>query len=112
DPRHSKLIQELEQINDQHVKAMVQELKRACLQLVNDVRFPFGIIDPDYDQKQALVRLESAIQANDDEQIVKSWLPILEQYAPAHRYRSRIQQAQQRVKALQVFCTALKTQNI
>jgi hypothetical protein len=112
DPQRSKLIRELEQINDQHVKTMVQELKRACLQPVNDVRFPFGIIDPDYAQKQALIRLESAIQANDDEQIVKCWLPILEQYAPAQRYRSRTQQAQQRVKALQVFRSALQTQNI
>ncbi|HEV2663103.1 MAG TPA: hypothetical protein VGU68_21010, partial [Ktedonobacteraceae bacterium] len=48
----------------------------------------------------------------DDEQITAAWLPMLEKYAPAQRHRSRVQLAQQRVKALQSFRQALATGNL
>ncbi|HJT54878.1 MAG TPA: hypothetical protein VJ761_00175 [Ktedonobacteraceae bacterium] len=112
DPQQSPLFRELEQMGDQRLTTMVQELKRACLQPINDVRFPFTLVDPAYEQKQALTTLESAVQTNDDEQIVNCWIAALEHYAPAQRYRSRVQQAQERVKALQAFRAALATGNI
>ncbi len=111
-PSQSPLFRDLEQVNDQQVRAMVQELKRACLQPINNVKFPFTLVDPDYQQKQALAKLEHAVQADDDEQIVACWLPLLEQYPPAQRHWSRVQLAQQRVRALQVFRNALTTGNL
>lgn len=112
DPLQSPLFRDLEQVSDQHVKTMVQELKRTCHQPINDVKFPFTLIDPAYQQKQALAKLESVLQTNDDTQIVACWLPILEQYAPAQRYRGRVQLTRQRVRALQVFRAALATGNL
>ncbi len=111
-PAQSPLFRDLEQVKDQQVRAMVQELKRACLQPINNVKFPFTLVDPDYQQKQALAKLEHAIQDDDDEQIVATWLPLLERYPPAQRYRSRVQLAQQRVRALQVFRSAIATGNL
>lgn len=112
DPQQSPLFRELEQLGDQRLSTMLQELKRACLEPINDVRFPFTLVDPAYEQKQALAKLESALQTNDDEHIVSCWVADLEHYAPAQHYRSRVQQAQQRVKALQAFRAALTTGNL
>ncbi len=112
DPQHSPLFHDLEQVGDAHVKAIVRELKRACQQSIHDVRFPFALVDPDYREKQALAELERALQTQDDEQIAACWSPTLEKYAPAQHHRSRVQLAQQRVKALQVFRKALTTGNL
>ncbi len=109
DPQQSALFNALEQLGDQHLLTMVQELKRACLQPINDVKFPFTLVDPLYNQKQALAKLVGALQTNDDEQIAACWLPPLEHYPPAQRYRSRVQLAQQRASALHTFRAALTT---
>ncbi len=111
-PQQSPLFRELEQVSDTHVKTMVRELKRACLQPIDKVKFPFALIDPHYNEKQALAKLERAMQAQDDEQIVACWLPLLDRYPPAQQHRSRVQLAQQRVSALKSFRTALATGNL
>src|SRR5437588_11060546 len=101
EPHQSALMCELAQSGDQRVRAVVQELKRLCLQSIDQTRFPFQLIDPNYDKKLALEQLEQALKANDDELIAASWSSILDSYAPAQPYRHRIQEAKQRVKALQ-----------
>ena len=109
DPQQSALFKDLEQLGDTHVQAMARELKRICQLPVNAVRFPFTLVDPLYQQKQALAELSSALQADDDERIAASWLPVLEQYPPAQRHRTRVQLAQQRIAALSTFRAALAT---
>lgn len=111
-PQRSLLMQELQQSGSQQVRASVQELIRACLRPINEVSLPFILVDPDYDKKQMLEQLAGAIRSDDDEQIAGSWLPLLEQYEPAQRYRQRVQRAQQRVQALETFRTALNTQTM
>ena len=107
DTQQSPLFKDLEQLGDPHVQAMAQELKRICLLPINDVKFPFALVDPLYQQKQALTDLTSALQTNDDTRIAASWLPVLEQYPPAQRHRARVQIAQQRLAALRTFHDAL-----
>ena len=109
DPQQSALFKDLEHLGDTHVQAMARELKRICQLPVNAVRFPFTLVDPLYQQKQALAGLSSALQADDDERIAASWLPVLEQYPPAQRHRARVQLAQQRIAALSTFRAALAT---
>lgn len=111
-PHQSALLRELEQSGDQRLQVSVQELKRLCLQPIDQVCFPFLLIDPDHDKKMALEHLEQALKVNDDERIASSWASILDNYTPAQRYRSRVQEAGQRVKALQDFRTAIQTKNI
>ncbi len=112
EPHQSELIRELESLNDQRVKLFVQELKQACLQPVDEVRFPFQKVDPHYDKKQALARLAKAIKADDDEQIVRCWVPILQLYDEAQHHRPRVQLAERRVQALMLLRDALRQQNI
>ncbi|MBA2677108.1 MAG: hypothetical protein H0U76_01720, partial [Ktedonobacteraceae bacterium] len=107
DTQQSPLFQDLERLGNAHVRDLVRELKRLCLLPINDVKFPFTLVDPLYHQKQALSDLESAVQTNDDEQIANSWLPVLDQYPPAQHYRARVQVAQQRISALLSFRAAL-----
>jgi serine/threonine protein kinase len=109
DPQQSPLFHALEHLGDTHLTRMIQELKRACLQPINQVQFPFALIDPDYQQKQAFVLLEHALKTDNDEQIASAWLPLLERYQPAQPYRSRVLLAQQRVSALQAFRQAITT---
>ncbi|HEV2662056.1 MAG TPA: RIO1 family regulatory kinase/ATPase, partial [Ktedonobacteraceae bacterium] len=52
DPQQSPLFHALEQLPDAHIKTMVRELKRACQQSIQDVRFPFALVDPEYKEKQ------------------------------------------------------------
>ena len=109
DTQQSPLFQDLERLGNTHVRDLARELRRLCLLPINDVKFPFILVDPLYYQKQALTDLESAVQANDDEQIAARWLPVLEQYPPAQQYRARMQLAQQRMTALLPFRAALAT---
>ena len=64
---------DLDSINDARLSKIVQALKQACMQPVEQVRFPFDIIDPDYDKKKALADLKGAIHSGDEEQIVQLW---------------------------------------
>ncbi|TMC18878.1 MAG: hypothetical protein E6J34_16025 [Chloroflexi bacterium] len=111
-PDRSPLFQDLERMGNAQVRTMIQALKQACSQSVHDVRFSFALIDPEYQQKQALEELMHAMQAQDDQQILQIWSPLLAQYAPAQRYQSRVQLAQRRILALQVFHQALHTQDL
>ncbi len=112
DPQHSLLFRELAGLGDQHIKVLVQELKRACTLPVEQVRFPFHLLDPDHDKKQTLELLKQAVAAEDDELIVKLWTSELSQHQLAQSQRSRVQLAQRRVKALSQWRDALKKGNI
>ena len=105
-------MRELDQSGDQRIKAAVQELKRLSLQPIDQARFPFQLIDPDYDKKLALKQLEQALKANDDELIAARWSSVLDSYAPAQFHRNRVQEAEKRVRALQRFRQAIQRHNI
>ena len=108
DPGQSLLMRELEQSSDQRVASAVQELKRLAMQPVDQARFPFKLIDPDFDKKVALEQLKLALRANDDELIAARWPSLLDGYAPAQVYIGRVQEAKDRVKALQRFRRAIQ----
>src|SRR2546430_8652761 len=80
EPHQSALMRELAQSGVQRVRAVVQELRRLCLQSIDQARFPFQLIDPNYDKKLALEQLEQALKANDDELIAASWSSVLDSY--------------------------------
>ncbi len=113
DPEHSTLFADLLKISDARVRAAVQSLKRACQQSVTQVVLDVGLFDPDFDKKQALVRLEQAIQHDDDEEIVKAWVPtLLDNYSPAQQHTARVGQARQVLQALKRFKNALQTHSM
>ncbi len=110
DPDQSALMSELAAMSDPRVSMAVQELKQACNQQGAQVQFPFYIIDPDFEKKQALARLEQAIQDNDDKAIVDEWKPsLLDNYAPAQSHLARLQRARQTMQTLKLFRDALQT---
>jgi hypothetical protein len=111
-PQHSPLFKDLEHLSDPHVKKLTQALKRACAQPIDQMVFPFHLIDPEYEQKQALELLKLAIAAADDERIAASWIAPLEKYPPAQKLRSRAELAQQRVAALGRFRGAIHTRKL
>ena len=74
-PTQSPLIRELQRHPEKRVKDAVQELVRACGQPVDQVRFPLHVIDPDYEKKQALQRLRSALQSKDISAIASAYTP-------------------------------------
>ena len=108
DPGKSALMRELEQLSDQRIVAAVQELRRLLKQPVDQARFPFKLIDPDFDKKVALEQLKLALKANDDELIAARWPSLLDSYAPAQVYIGRVQEAKDRVRALQRFRRAIQ----
>jgi len=113
DPDRSPLFSELEGVSDPRISTTAQALKQACRQSVARVQFPFHIIDPDFQQKQALARLEQAIQRDDDEEMVNAWASaLLDSYAPAQQYLARVRRAQQTLQTLRRFRAALQTQRI
>jgi hypothetical protein len=109
DPQQSALFAELARSPDARVRAAVQELKRACGQAVEQVRFPMGLIDPEFAQKSALEALKQAVAQGDDEQIMQVWGAGLEQYAPAQQYRPEVERARMRLRALERFRKALQS---
>ncbi len=109
DPDRSRLFAELEKMSDTRIKAAVQALKHACQQSIMQVMLDLGLLDPDFDKRQALTQLEQAIQRDDDEEIVKSWVPaLLDNYGPAQQYLARVAHARQVVQALKRFRDALQ----
>lgn len=113
DPDQSPLFAELAQINDTSLRKALQILKQACKRPVTNVPpFDPGQIDPDAEKKQALAKLEQAIQNNDDEEIVKTWVPQLENYGPAQQYVTRVAQAKQVLQALKRLQDALQTHSV
>jgi hypothetical protein len=108
-PHTSSLFRDLEQLPDQRLQVAVRTLKQACLAPVNRMPDIWTVIDRDYEAKQALVAFEAALRTNDDERIVSSWKPALEQFAPAQRHRPRLEQARQRKAALERVRAALET---
>jgi serine/threonine protein kinase len=111
-PQRSPLFKDLEQLNDQRVRTLVQALKQACAQPVEQVRFPLHLLDPDYEKRQALELLTQAIITGDDELIAAGWTTPLEHYPPAQKQRSRVQLAQQRLNALARFRAAIQTRKL
>ena len=112
DPQRSALFHELEGLSDQRIKMLVQELKRACTLSTGQVRFPFHLLDPDHDKKQALELLKQAIATDDDERIAKLWTPELAKYQGAQSQHRRAQLAQQRISALTQWRAVLKNGNL
>src|SRR5260370_4297281 len=112
DPQRSPLFRELENLGDQRIKMLVQELKRACTLSAEQVRFPFHLLDPDHDKKQALELLKQAIAADDDERIAKLWTSELAKYQGAQSQHRRAQLAQQRISALTQWRAVLKNGNL
>jgi hypothetical protein len=113
-PDNSLLMQELEQQGDARVKVAVRELKRACREPVERVRFPLQIIDPEHEKKVALQRFELALQNDDDDAaILKAWdASLLDTYQPAQRHKPRLERARQTVQALKHFRTLLRSGNV
>jgi serine/threonine protein kinase len=111
-PEQSSLFRNLEGIDDRQLKVAVQELKRACTQPIDDVRFPLPILDPDYDKKQALKQLQAALDRRDDRQTIQSWIPLLADYPPARSYYQAVIQARQRLEARQQLRHALSKQQV
>jgi len=75
DPHQSALFQELLHLHDQRVRDVAQELVHACLQPIDQIRFPLHIIDPDYEKKLALQRLRSALQMREIASIAAAYTP-------------------------------------
>lgn len=112
DPDHSLLMSELESIGDPQVNMAVQALKQACLQPITQARFPSQFLDPEFEQKQALIKLERAIQHGEEEEIVNIWVSAtLDCYTPAQQYYPRVEQATQTLKALKRLRDALANKN-
>jgi hypothetical protein len=108
-PVGSALFRELEQISEPKLKQALQELKKACLQRVQQVRFAAAVADP---LQTACEELERAITADDDEQIVRLWVPPLTQYAPAQKHLPRVEAARRRLEALRLLRVALKGRHL
>lgn len=109
DPHRSALFNELKRLNSPQVKAGLQYLIQSCQVPIKQLSFPTHLIDPEYKEKQALVRLQKAVQNNNDIEIIKAWLPILDTYGPAEKYRKRKDEAKFRLEKLEHFREALKT---
>ncbi|MBX5456723.1 MAG: hypothetical protein IRZ31_07455 [Thermogemmatispora sp.] len=107
DPQNSRLFQELLSARDPFVRQLAQELRAACGQPVAQVHFPFALLDPDYERREALKKLQEAIASDDDEAIARAWQPLLEGYGPAQLERPRVELARRRLAARQRFRDAL-----
>lgn len=112
DPAHSSLFNDLARLPESDLQAALTSLRHACYTAVENVRFPPALLDPGYEQKRALARLEKALQSQDEQQILAAWQPELENYPPAQAYVPRVQQAQRVLQALQTFQHALQTRHI
>lgn len=107
-PDTSAVFADLEQIGDQRIQYLTRFLKTACNAPIQTVRLPETIIDPDMQAKQMLQRLEMAIQSDNDEEIVRLWVPPLDHYSDAQRHRQRVVLA----KALQTVRAALQSRSL
>jgi hypothetical protein len=111
-PDQSVLFADLSRIQDKRLQKAVQLLKQACTQSVSQVP-PFNPPDRDDDKKEALAKLERAIQDHDDEAILQAWIPsLLDNYGPAQQYASRVALARQIIEALKRFQAALKSNSL
>lgn len=110
DPDRSQLLQSLAQHKNARVASTVQTLKQACKQPVDIVQFPWHLAEDE--RKRALGELTTALNTNDDEQIVTAWVSVLDGYGPAQIHRPRVEQAQLNVQALVRLREALLTHNI
>ncbi|HEY7123803.1 MAG TPA: hypothetical protein VH540_07600 [Ktedonobacterales bacterium] len=104
-PVASGLLRELEQMNEPRLKQALQVLKKACQQRVQQVRFAPAVSDP---LQMAFEELEQAITADDDEQVVKLWVPPLTTYPAARRHVAQVEAARKRLEALRLLRAALQ----
>lgn len=110
-PDQSALFRELEQMSDKRVQEVARALKQACKQPIATVRFPMSLLDPDYQNKQQLQKLEVAIRQNDDAQIIALWVAPLDSYASAQQHLARVRRAKERVALLTDFRQAYQRDN-
>src|SRR5260370_230398 len=86
DPERSSLFADLEQIHDTRLRVAVQALKSACRQSATQP-IDISTLDPDFEKQQALIQLEQAIHHDNDQEIVKAWIPaLLDNYGPAQQH--------------------------
>lgn len=78
DPDQSALFAKLAKMGDARVKASIKALKLACYKQIDDVTFPWDIIDPDYMQKQAVAAFRTALASRSVQAIASAYLPTLD----------------------------------
>jgi hypothetical protein len=111
-PERSLVFKKLENMGDVRLNAATQKLKQACQQTVAQVRFPLDIILSTR-QQQALLKLKQALQIEDDEEIVQSWVSsLLDSYEPAQQYRKRVEHAREITQQLHHFRSVLQSGSI
>jgi serine/threonine protein kinase len=111
-PNTSPIFADMLRISDAEVRDLTRILQDTCNKLVLLVRFPPRLLDPDYQNKQALKLLEQAILQGDDEQIIKLWAAPLAAYGPAQCHQPRVIEARERVAVLAAFNNALATHDV
>lgn len=107
-PDASAIFADLAQMGDRRIQELTRFLRLACNAPVQTIRLPETIIDPDIQAKQMLQRLEAAIQSDNDEEIVRLWVPPLDHYADAQRHQQRVMQA----KAWHALRAALQSRSL
>jgi serine/threonine protein kinase len=111
-PDKALVFYDLLHTNDTRVRDLARKLIECCQQPIKQVRFPLELLDPTYALKIRLQQLESAIQANSDEQVIQLWTEPLASYSPAQVHLPRVNEARQRASALALLKQALATQDI
>jgi hypothetical protein len=112
DPDGSPVFADLLKSSDLQVRDLTRFLHDACLQSIIQMRFPGHICDPNYANKQALQRLEQALQRSDYEQVIKEWETYLKAYAPAQKFEARVNEAIKRKAALNAISAALASHDV
>lgn len=102
EPRQSPLLRELERLGDAQITSAVRELQRACLQPVDQVRFPHHLVDLDYEKK---LKLRIALQNRNIEQIAVAYK------AAPHLAQHLTEKEQQQAELAASFVRACATED-
>ncbi len=106
-PNRSVTFQAMYKLGDSKLKALLDELRKACALPVTAVRFPMNLIDSEYEEKAAQRRdvalnaFRLALQQDRDEKIAFGYDNVLDGYSkitPAERQRHEL--ALKRIAAL------------
>lgn len=111
-PDTSPVFAELLRSQDSQVRDLTRVLWDACNQPNGHGCFPQDLRGTDYLKKQALRRLEQAIQQGDDDQIIQEWDTHLTSYTPAQQYEVDVEKARHRKAALDAFNHALASLDV
>jgi serine/threonine protein kinase len=113
DPFASPLFTDLQQINDNRLNKVLADLKHACRLTITQVQLSPLVCDPEFAQKEALTKLEQAINQTNEETIVLTWQASqLDTYQPAQKYRADYIRAKQRMGKLEHFRQAIQSGSI